>query len=76
MRGDHGVILGWLSTEGDPERKMPYGDRITNVGVWEEVEFHIGLILRTVGEVINFARRRDDVTNAVSSLGESRRILS
>ena len=47
---------------------MSYGDRTANVGVQEDVEFHIALILRM--------DRRGDVTKAVNSLGESRRIRS
>ena len=37
---------------------MPYGDKTANVGVREEVESHIDLILREVGEMANLARRR------------------
>ena len=41
-----------------------------------EMELYIGLILRMVGEIINLTCRRGDVTKAVSSLIESRRIRS
>ena len=37
---------------------MPYGDSTANVEVLEEVESHIDLILREVGEIINLAHRQ------------------
>ena len=37
---------------------MSYGESTANVGVREEVESHIDLILREVGEIVNLAHRR------------------
>ena len=52
---------------------MPYGGSIANVGIREEVESHIDLILREAGEIVNLAFRRGDVVKAVRLFGESRR---
>ena len=36
-------------------KRMPYGGSTAQVGVREEVKSHIGLILRSLGEIINLA---------------------
>ena len=48
---------------------MPYGGSTANVGVWEEVESYLDLILREAGEIVNLAHRRSDVIKAVDSMG-------
>ena len=53
---------------------MPYGDRAANVGVREEVESHIGLILKAMGQIANLAYKRGGVIRAVRPCGESRQI--
>ena len=58
-------------SRGYQGREMPYEDSIANVGFWEEVESHIGLILKAVGEITKLAYKCGGVERAIRPFGES-----
>ena len=55
------------------KRKIPYENSTVNVGVQEEMESRIDLILKEASEIVNLAHKRGGVTRTVKPFGESRR---